>query len=230
EVDDVFLQFKYLLILLSIAKLPLKRKSSIRTNDSVLLFCMCVDVYISTATLENNQPCIGHTFCDLAYKHDIIQTYTHNTSPLLDTSELSSVVLFYAVSCCLDQLLNIKQTKPKPDHTLFGFAPHQKQTSVCQSALDRDAVRSRPCDILVRLHRRAGLPERQRKGEPGNKSPGAKHNIDPYNPSLLILPSAWPNTCIRSVLPVLYSVFSSNNLRNIRTKRPNNRKVIRCGS
>lgn len=55
-------------------------------------------------------------------------------------TELSSVVLFYAVSCCLDQLLNIKQTKPKPDHTLFGFAPHQKQTSVCQSALDRDAV------------------------------------------------------------------------------------------
>lgn len=33
--DDVFLQFKYLPILLSIAKLPLKRKSSIRTNDSV---------------------------------------------------------------------------------------------------------------------------------------------------------------------------------------------------
>ena len=31
----MFLQFKYLLILLSIAKLPLKRKSSIRTNDSV---------------------------------------------------------------------------------------------------------------------------------------------------------------------------------------------------
>lgn len=51
---------------------------------------MCVDVYISTATLENNQPCIGHTFCDLAYKHDIIQTYTHNTSPLLDTSGLQA--------------------------------------------------------------------------------------------------------------------------------------------
>lgn len=33
--DDVFLQFKYLLILLSIAKLPLKLRSSIRTNDSV---------------------------------------------------------------------------------------------------------------------------------------------------------------------------------------------------
>lgn len=31
----MFLQFKYLLILFSIAKLPLKRKSSIRTNDSV---------------------------------------------------------------------------------------------------------------------------------------------------------------------------------------------------
>lgn len=42
--------------------------------------------------------------------------------------------------CCLDQLLNTKQTKPKPDHTLFGFAPHPEQTRVCQSALDRDAI------------------------------------------------------------------------------------------
>lgn len=33
--SDMFLQFKYLLILLSIAKLSLKPKSSIRTNDSV---------------------------------------------------------------------------------------------------------------------------------------------------------------------------------------------------
>lgn len=38
--------------------------------------------------------------------------------------------------------------------------------------------------------------------ESGNKSPGAKHNIDPAIHFSSILPSAWPpNTCIRSLIP-----------------------------
>lgn len=52
--------------------------------------------------------------------------------------ELSSVWSYVCPRYCLEPLLNTKQTKPH--HTLFGFAPHPKQTRVCQSALERDAV------------------------------------------------------------------------------------------
>lgn len=56
--------------------------------------------------------------------------------------------------CCLDRHFNTKQTKPKPDHTSFGFPPHLKQTRVCPSALDRDAIdlRGGPGHITHTVH------------------------------------------------------------------------------
>lgn len=68
--DDVFLQFKYLLILLSIAKLPLKRESSIRTNDSVSLqrdsargsAALFLTAYLNSKEIQN-QKCMQMMAC-----------------------------------------------------------------------------------------------------------------------------------------------------------------------
>lgn len=68
--DDVFLQFKYLLILFSIAKLPLKQKSSIRTNDSVSVqrdsargsAGLFLTAYLNSKEIQN-QKCMQMTAC-----------------------------------------------------------------------------------------------------------------------------------------------------------------------
>lgn len=68
--DDVFLQFKYLLILFFIAKLPLKRKSSIRTNDSVSVqrdsargsAGLFLTAYLNSKEIQN-QKCMQMTTC-----------------------------------------------------------------------------------------------------------------------------------------------------------------------
>lgn len=59
------------------------------------------------------------------------------------------------------------------------------------------------CMFLCACRAHAQRHWRELGRESGNKSPGAKHNIDPAIHFSLILPSAWPpNTCIRSLIPV----------------------------
>lgn len=67
---DVFLQFKYLLIPLSVAKLPLKQESSIRTNDSVSLqrdsargsAALFLTAYLNSTEIQN-QKCMQIMAC-----------------------------------------------------------------------------------------------------------------------------------------------------------------------
>lgn len=68
--DDVFLQFKYLLILLFVAKPPLKLRSSIRTNDSVSVqrdsargsAVVFLTAYLSSREIQN-QKCMQMVAC-----------------------------------------------------------------------------------------------------------------------------------------------------------------------
>lgn len=80
----MFLQFKYLLILFSIAKLPLKRKSSIRTNDSVSVqrdsargsAGLFLTAYLNSKEIQN-QKCMQMAACFACwYFYDLELAYS----------------------------------------------------------------------------------------------------------------------------------------------------------
>lgn len=111
--DDVFLQFKYLLILLSIAKLPLKRKSSIRTNDSVSVqrdsargsAGLFLTAYLNSKEIQN-QKCMQMMACFACwYFYDWELAYSGGVRYVL----LALATLIRITSCLrhiLDLLLN----------------------------------------------------------------------------------------------------------------------------
>lgn len=107
----MFLQFKYLLILVLVAKLPLKLRSSIKTNDSASVqrdsargsAGVFLTAYLSSQEIQN-QKCMQMVacFCTLMYFYDLGLAYSGRAECVLSFGYISQNYFF------LDLLLNTR--------------------------------------------------------------------------------------------------------------------------